>query len=114
MRSLNGANFLLTAGLVVGIICLLILGRLLMYFEKRGWIRLKGGYRPSGGVGNCFLAGDLGKPQMHYVAEAKKNVRRPNRRKSRGGATPKPNSSSTDTLAGTVTGGEEKDTNEKH
>jgi hypothetical protein len=83
-------NFLLTAGLVLGIVCLVVLGRLLMYFENRGWIRLRRGYRPSSGVGNCFLAADLGKPQMQYVVDAKKNVRAPNRRKSRGGASPTP------------------------
>ena len=92
MLSFDRGNFLLTAGLVLGILCLVILGRLLMYFENRGWIRLRRGYRPSSGVGNCFLAADLGKPQMQYVVDAKKNVRPPNRRKSRGGANPTPKS----------------------
>jgi hypothetical protein len=84
----------------LGIFGLVILGKVLMYFEKRGWIRLRGGYRPSSGVGNCFLAAEiLGKPQMQYVADAKKNVRPPNRRKSRGGASPKPTSSDPDVFS---------------
>jgi hypothetical protein len=75
----------------LGIFGLAIFGKLLMYFEKRDWIRLRGGYQPSSGVGNCFLAVEiLGKPQMQYVADAKKNVRRPNRQKSRGGAVRSP------------------------
>jgi hypothetical protein len=94
MHSFDRANFLLTLGLVFGIFCLIILGKLLMYFERRGWVRLRGSYRPSSGVGNCFLAVEiLGKPQMQYVAHAKQNVRKPNRRKLRGGARPSPNSS---------------------
>lgn len=94
MRSFDHANFLLTVGLVSGIFCLVTLGRLLMYFEKRGWMRLRGGYRPSSGVGNCFLAAEiLGKPQMQYVADAKRNVRRPAKGKSRGGASPTSNAS---------------------
>lgn len=102
MRSFDRANFLLTIGLILGILGLVILGKLLMYLEKRGWIRLRGGYRPSSGVGNCFLAAEiLGKPQMQYVADAKKNVRRPNRRKSRGGARPKPTSSDSEALTAT-------------
>jgi hypothetical protein len=89
VRSFDLANVLLTIGLIAGIVGLVVLGKLLMYFEKRGWIRVRGGYRPSSGVGNCFLAAEiLGKPQMQYVMDAKKNVRRPNRRKSRGGASP--------------------------
>lgn len=102
MHSFDGANFLLTIALVLGILCLVILGKLLMYFEKRGWIRLRGGYRPSSGVGNCFLAAEiLGKPQMQYVADEKANVKRPNKRKSRGGANPKPNSSTAKGLIST-------------
>jgi hypothetical protein len=109
VRSFDRANFLLTIGLILGIFGLVILGKLLMYFEKRGWIRLRGGYRPSSGVGNCFLAGEiLGKPQMQYVADAKKNVRRPNRRKSRGGASPKPTSSDPEALTAARREGKEK------
>lgn len=102
MQFFDGANFLLTVGMVLGILCLVVLGKLLMYFEQRGWIRLRGGYRPSSGVGNCFLAAEiLGKPEMQYIADAKANVRRPNKRKSRGGANPKPNSSTAEAFNST-------------
>ena len=86
MSSFDRDNFLLSLGLVLGIFALLILGRLLMYFERRGWVRLRRGYRRSSGIGNCFLNAEiLAKPQIQHVVEAKKNVRGPIRRKARRG-----------------------------